>query len=213
MTPLITHKGVAAALRRDNIDTDIIIPMLPMLTVPLDRIGEVAFQPIRFLSNGHEDARFVLNQPAYRGASILITGRNFGSGSSRERAVNAVAGLGIRVIIAPSFGDIFYGNCFKNGLLPIRLDDAAVATLMDCADKAAGSAPFTVDLVQQTITATDDVVYHFDIESGLKQRMLSGEDDIAVTLKQREAIAAFQARDRRERPWIWELGTDAALAS
>lgn len=212
MKPLVAVEGTAAALRRDNIDTDVIIPMEALLSVPLEQLGDHAFKPLRYAPDGTADPGFVLNQPAFRGAAILIAGRNFGSGSSREGAVSAIAGMGIRVIIAPSFGDIFYGNCFKNGLLPIRLDETSVGDLMDLADDVAGQAPFRVDLSTQRLTAPNGSRTAFDVEPGLRQRLLAGEDDIAQTLRYHAQIAAFQRKDRLTRPWIWEIGPEGAIA-
>ena len=199
-----THTGKAAALRRDNVDTDIIIPMKDLLTRQLDQLGTVTFRPSRYREDGSDDPGFILNKPNFHDATILVTGRNFGSGSSRELAVNAIAGMGLRVIIAPSFGDIFFGNCFKNGVLPIRLSETKVSKLMDLADAYDGAKEFTVDLPLQTITTADKKRISFQIDAGLKQRLINGDDDVSITLKHQEAIREYQAKDRAKRPWIWE---------
>jgi 3-isopropylmalate/(R)-2-methylmalate dehydratase small subunit len=199
-----THTGKAAALRRDNVDTDIIIPMKDLLTRQLDQLGPVAFRPIRYREDGSDDPDFILNKPNFHDATILVTGKNFGCGSSREIAVNAIAGMGFRVIIAPSFGDIFFGNCFKNGVLPIRLSEAIVSRLMDVADTYDGAKEFTVDLPSQAITTSDKEIISFQIDAGLKQRMINGDDDVSITLKHRDAIKQYQTKDRAKRPWIWK---------
>lgn len=199
------HRGVAAPIRRDNIDTDIIAPMQHLLSVPLAKLGSYAFGPIRYRPDGSEDPSFVLNQDSYRHASILVCGRNFGGGSSREAAVTAIAQLGVRVIIAPSFGDIFYGNCFKNGLLPVRLAESGMSLLMDRVEQLAGAKEIEVDLVAQRIAVPGLAPIGFEVEPGLRQRLLTGEDEIALTLRYKAEILAYQDHDRRARPWIWDF--------
>lgn len=204
MQDFVLHEGIAAALRHDNIDTDIIIPMKDLLSTKVNHLGTCAFRPLRYLDERHENPDFILNQPPYREATILISGKNFGCGSSREFAVNAIAGMGLRAIIAPSYGDIFYGNCIKNGVLPIRLNEDEVARLMDFADSSKGEKTLCVDLPSQVVKANEEEIYQFDIDPGLKQRLLSGEDDIRITLKHEAEIAAFQAKDKGLRPWVWD---------
>ena len=203
MRPFTAVEGVAAPLRLENVDTDVIIPMDALLSRPRDELGARAFEPLRYRADGSEIADFVLNRTAYRSASILIAGRNFGCGSSREGAVHALAGFGLRVVIAPTFGDIFYSNCLKNGVLPVRLEDNSVRILMEAADRAAGSAPFRVDLAEQTILAPGVAAITFDFDPALKQRLIDGEDEIAMTLRHEAAIRAWRKRDRAERPWAW----------
>ena len=187
--------GAAAPLLRDNIDTDVIIRIERMTGTARDSMGAFAFESLRFRPDGSEDAGFVLNWPAYRGAPILLAGANFGCGSSREGAVWALAGMGLRCIIAESFGDIFYSNCFQNGLLPIRLAGDAVRQL-------AAAGPVTVDLAAQSVTAPS-LRFEFEIEPMRKAALLEGIDDIGLTLKHADAIASYQAADRAARPWVW----------
>ena len=150
----------------------------------------------RYLPGGAENPEFVLNQPRYRGAQILVCGEFFGTGSSREVAVWALASMGIRCVIAPSFGQIFYSNCFQNGLLPIVLPSASVEALMK---EAAAGKPFTIDLEKQLINGS----VAFDISPRRKQMLLAGADEIALTLAMEPKIAAFDAADRTRRPWIY----------
>ncbi len=165
---------------------------------PKHELGQYAFEMVRFLPGGGENPEFVLNQPRYRGAQILLGGEFFGTGSSREVAVWALASLGVRCVIAPSFGQIFFNNCFQNGLLAIVLPEAAVAALAK--DAAAPDAkPFTVDLEKQTINNT----VHFDVAPRNRKMLLEGLDEIGLTLAMEPKIAAFQAADRERRPWIY----------
>ena len=188
--------GVAAPLLRDNIDTDIIIRVERLAGTSRESMGAVAFEAWRFLPDGSENPEFVLNQPHYRGAPILLAGTNFGCGSSREGAVWAMMGMGLRCVIAESFGDIFFNNCFQNGLLPIRLDPAAVLRL------AAAAGPITVDLAAQAVSAGNDRVA-FEIEPMRRTALLEGLDEIGLTLQHAAAIAGYQAADRMARPWVW----------
>lgn len=207
MKPFVDHVGVAAALRAENVDTDVIIPMQALLSVPREGLGQHAFGPLRFRDDGGERPEFVLNQEPFRKASILIAGRNFGCGSSREGAVNAIEAIGLRVIIAPSFGDIFYGNCLKNGLLAIRLEDAEVHGLMREAEAAAGQSPFHIDLRSQTVIGSAGSSVEFQLDQGHKARLLEGRDEVAITLDREREIKEFRAGDRRRRPWAWHLAT------
>lgn len=209
MKAFTVHTGIAAPLPAENIDTDVIIPMAPLMMTPRARLGEKAFLPIRYLKDGSENPDFVLNRAAFRNASVLVVGRNFGCGSSREGAVNALEGLGISVIIAPTFGDIFYGNCIKNGVLPIQLPEEDHAVAMHAAAEAAGHAPFHVDLPEQRITLPDGTSISFEIDPGHKERLLNGLDEIALTATYRAEIAEYQAADRRTRPWIWSIEQNA----
>ena len=205
MKAFTRQTGVAAPLPTENIDTDVIIPMGPLMMTPRARLGEKAFLPLRYFDDGSENPDLVLNQPAYRGASILVTGRNFGCGSSREAAVNALEGLGICVVIAPSFGDIFYGNCIKNGLLPLQLSEEMHAEVMRAAQDVAGASPFNVDLPRQSLTLPDGTHIPFEIDPGHKVRLLEGLDEIALTQQHQDAIAAYREADRAAHPWIWAI--------
>ncbi len=196
MQPFTTLTGPAAPLLRDNIDTDIIIRVERLAGTSRESMGAVAFETWRFLPDGSENPDFVLNQPRFRGAPILLTGSNFGCGSSREGAVWAMMGMGLRCVVAESFGDIFFNNCFQNGMLPIRLDPAVIARL------AATPGPVTVDLAAQVVVAGNDRV-PFEIEPMRRTALLEGLDEIGLTLQHAAAIASYQAADRAERPWVW----------
>jgi 3-isopropylmalate/(R)-2-methylmalate dehydratase small subunit len=187
--------ATAAPMPQKNVDTDFIIRVERCTGTPRDQIGNFAFEMARFLPGGAENPEFVLNQPQYRGAKILVCGEFFGTGSSREMAVWAIAGMGIRCVIAPSFGQIFYGNCFQNGLLPIVLPAATVEQLMK--DTAAG--PFTIDLEKQTINGK----IPFEVSARRKKMLLEGLDELGLTLKMEPKIAAFEKADRAKRPWIY----------
>ncbi len=196
-------EGAAAPLMRANIDTDIII-RIERLTSGAE-LGRYAFEALRYREDGAENPDFVLNQDGYRGAPVLISGANFGCGSSREGAVTAIAALGVRAIIAESFGDIFYANCFQNGVLPIRLPASRVAQL---AARAAPGARFRVDLARQVITDPTGAEDRFEIAALRRLALLEGLDDIALSLRAGEAIAAWQAHDRAARPWVWDIPKD-----
>jgi len=198
MNKFQTLTAVAAPYLQKNIDTDLIIRIERCTGTPKEELGKYAFEMVRFLPGGAENPAFVLNQPRYRGAQILLGGEFFGTGSSREVAVWALASLGVRCVIAPSFGQIFFNNCFQNGLLAIVLPEAAVAALAK--DAAAPDAkPFTVDLEKQTINNT----VHFDVAPRNRKMLLEGLDEIGLTLAMEPKIAAFQAADRERRPWIY----------
>jgi 3-isopropylmalate/(R)-2-methylmalate dehydratase small subunit len=190
--------GIAAPLLVENVDTDTITPMHRILEGG-DALVRYAFEPLRFREDGSPHPDFSLDQPRYEGAKILIAGANFGCGSSRETAVWAVAGMGFRVLIAPSFGDIFFQNAFKNGMLPIVLPPETVEHLASLAD----GAVFDVDLAAQTIRAPDGRTTPFEVNAFRKQGLLRGADDLELVLDRAEAIRAFQARDRELRPWAW----------
>ncbi|NKJ00963.1 3-isopropylmalate dehydratase small subunit [Novosphingobium sp. SG707] len=202
MPPFTIVAGQAAPLLQANMDTDVIIRIERLTAPDQTRLGDYAFEMLRFLPDGSENGTFVLNQPRFREAPILLAGANFGCGSSREGAVTALAGRGIKVVIAPSFGDIFHANCFQNGLLPIRLDTATIAAL--AAEVEVCDMPMTVDLSEQTITTPCGRTIAFDIERRRREALLLGLDDIGQTLRLREAIGAWQAADRIKRPWIWK---------
>jgi len=194
--------AVAAPLMRSNVDTDIIIPMSRLVMAEKGDMHLYAFEPWRFLDDGSDDPDFVLNRDAFRGAGILITGPNFGCGSSREGAVWAIRGLGIRCLIGSGFGDIFYNNCFQNGVLPVVLPAETVDRFAALAE-AGNGAPFEVDLEQCRITAPDGETYTFETEAGRRRQLLDGLDDIGLTLERAGEIDAFRSTDRNERPWIY----------
>ncbi|MEX1205009.1 MAG: 3-isopropylmalate dehydratase small subunit [Dongiaceae bacterium] len=202
MQKFTTLTGVAAPLPMTNVDTDMIIPKQYLKTIRRTGLGKHLFDELRYTPDGAERPDFVLNKPAYRKAAILIAGDNFGCGSSREHAPWALLDFGIRCVIAPDFADIFYNNCFKNGILPVRLPRAEVDALMDDA-RAGGNATFGVDLAAQTIARPNGGTIHFDIEPFRKHCLLNGLDDIGLTLGKAAAIDAFETRDRATQPWLW----------
>ena len=201
-----THTGIAAPLLRDDINTDLLIPSREMTSPDKEGHGEKLLAPWRYLKpqDGRrvENPDFVLNQPAFRQASILIAGANFGSGSSREPAVWAVRQFGFRCVIAPSFGAIFQINCYLNGVLPVVLPVDQVRRLAALAES--GKLLLTVDLVQCAVLEPDGNRSEFSIPSGQRAMLLEGLDAIGVTLKRSAEIQAFQQADRVERPWIWQ---------
>ncbi len=192
--------GVAAPLPMINVDTDKIIPKQFLKTIKRTGLGKNLFDEMRYTPDGKEKPEFVLNRPAYRKASILVAGANFGCGSSREHAPWALLDFGIRCVIAPSFADIFYNNCFKNGILPITLPQEEIDKLIDDASRGA-NAVITVDLNAQEIRGPDGGVIKFDIDPFRKRCLMEGLDDIGLTLEKGDAIDAFESRSRTERPW------------
>lgn len=195
-----TITGVAAPLPLINIDTDMIIPKQFLKTIKRSGLGANLFDEMRFDREGNEIADFVLNQPAYRSAEILVAGDNFGCGSSREHAPWAIKDFGIRCVIAPNFADIFFNNCFKNGILPIALPQEVVDVLMNDAEKGE-NARMTVDLDAQEITTSDGQVIKFDVDPFKKHCLLEGLDDIGLTMEKASAIDTFEAKATAERPW------------
>src|ERR1700746_243887 len=187
--------GIAAPLPMINVDTDKVLPAVYLKTIKRTGLGKVLFDEIRYRPDGSENPDFVLNQAPYRKARILIAGDNFGCGSSREHAPWALLDFGIRCVIAPSFADIFYNNCFKNGLLPIRLPQEIVDLLMEDAKKGA-NAVLTIDLETQTISRPDGEKVSFDVEPFRKHCLLNGLDDIALTEQKSEAIRAYEEQGR-----------------
>ena len=192
--------GVAAALPMRNVDTDMIIPKQFLKTIARTGLGRSLFFEMRYDQDGKELPDFVLNKPAYRKAQILVTGENFGCGSSREHAPWALLDFGIRCVIAPDFADIFYNNCFKNGILPIRLPQVEVDKLLDDASRGS-NATLTVDLEKQEISGPDGGVIRFEIDGFRKQCLLNGLDDIGLTLQKDKAIAAYEKRAAGDREW------------
>lgn len=203
MEPFIRLTGIAAPLFRADINTDAIIPMRWLVTATRTGLGKGLFGGWRYRADGGEDRAFVLNQPAYRGACMLITGPNFGCGSSREHAPWALLDFGIRCIIAPGFASIFYENCLKNGILPVVLPLAEVEELAAWAQQAGADARLTVDLAQNVIVGPAKRSRSFELDAVRRAALLEGRDEINDTLRHAQAIAAFQARDRELRPWVY----------
>src|SRR5262245_9226769 len=202
MDKFVTLTGVAAPLPMINVDTDMIIPKQYLKTIKRTGLGKHLFDELRYDASGREIPDFVLNRSAYRKAMILIAGENFGCGSSREHAPWALLDFGIRSVIAPSFADIFYNNCFKNGILPIVLPKEQVTKLLDDAQRGA-NAVISIDLERQEITGPDGGRLHFEIEPFRKHCLLNGLDDIAITLEKSAAIDSYEARQRALQPWLW----------
>jgi 3-isopropylmalate/(R)-2-methylmalate dehydratase small subunit len=194
--------GVAAPLPIRNVDTDMIIPKQFLKTIKRTGLGKSLFYELRYdPATGNEIPDFVLNKPQYRKAVILVTGENFGCGSSREHAPWALLDFGIRCVIAPDFADIFYNNCFQNGILPIKLPQSDVDKLMDDASRGA-NATLTVDLEKQEIRGPDGGVIKFDIDPFRKHCLLNGLDNIGLTLEKSAEIAAYEASVATTRPWL-----------
>jgi 3-isopropylmalate/(R)-2-methylmalate dehydratase small subunit len=200
MEKFVRLTGVAAPLNMINVDTDMIIPKQFLKTIKRTGLGVHLFDEMRYDDAGNEKPDFVLNKPAYRNAKILIAGDNFGCGSSREHAPWALLDFGIRCVIAPSFADIFFNNCFQNGILPIVLPKEEIAKLLDDADRGA-NAPIGVDLPAQEIRGPDGGVMRFEIDPRLKERLLKGLDDIGETLEQAGAISVYEEKLRVQKPW------------
>ncbi|NOZ42521.1 MAG: 3-isopropylmalate dehydratase small subunit [Alphaproteobacteria bacterium] len=196
-------RAIAAPLPMNNIDTDMIIPQHHLTTIKRTGLGIHAFSSIRYHDDGTEREDFVLNKPACRSAEILITGANFGCGSSREHAPWALKDFGIKCIIAPSFADIFYGNCFKNAILPIILPQKTIDLLLDDADSGA-NAIITVDLEQQQITGPDGGVVSFEVDPYRRHCLLNGLDDIDLTLEKQDIIRDYEAARRLTQPWLFK---------
>ncbi len=208
MSPFNVLSGVAVPLMVANIDTDIIIRVERMTAKSADAMRQYAFEALRYDADGTVNPDCPLNQLPYAQAPILITGSNFGCGSSREPAVWAIASLGIRCIIAESFGDIFYGNCFQNGVLPITLPAGEIALL---AREAALPADFKIDLPEQSITAPSGRVLRFDIDPVRKESLAFGLDEIDQTLTWAAEIKRWQQDDQSRRPWVWRLPASATM--
>ena len=201
MEKFTTLTGVAAPLPIINIDTDMIIPKQYLKTIKRTGLGVALFSEMRYNEDGSENPEFVLNKPAYRQAKIIIAGDNFGCGSSREHAPWALADFGIRCVISTSFADIFYNNCFKNGILPLVVSPDQLKLLLDDAERGS-NATLTVDLETQTIKGPDGGTLNFDIDPSRKQILLEGLDDIDGTLKSDPAISSFEGKMASERPWL-----------
>jgi 3-isopropylmalate/(R)-2-methylmalate dehydratase small subunit len=193
-------EGTAAPLRIINVDTDMIVPKQYLKTIKRTGLGTGLFSELRYRDDGSENPDFVLNKPAYRNAKILIADDNFGCGSSREHAPWALLDFGIRCVISTSFGDIFYNNCFKNGILPVRVSREDLEKLFDDAERGA-NARLTVDLEKQEIRGPDGGLVKFEVEEFRKHCLLNGLDDIGLTLVKKAQIDAYEAKVKSARPW------------
>jgi 3-isopropylmalate/(R)-2-methylmalate dehydratase small subunit len=201
MQPFTTLTGVAAPMETINVDTDMIIPKQYLKTIKRTGLGTGLFAEMRFHEDGSENVDFVLNKPAYRHAQILVAGDNFGCGSSREHAPWALLDFGIRCIISTSFADIFYNNCFKNGILPIVVSASDLEKLLDDARRGA-NATMSVDLSQQTIKGPDGGTITFEIDPFRKHCLLNGLDDIGLTLEKSASISAYEKKNATSHPWL-----------
>jgi 3-isopropylmalate/(R)-2-methylmalate dehydratase small subunit len=202
--PFKVLTAIAAPIMRENIDTDVVIRIERLVGNNVrGKLGKWAFGSLRYLPDGSENPGFILNRDPYRQAQILVTGPNFGCGSSREGAVWAIQEMGIRAIIGSSFGDIFFANCFQNGILPIVIDKAIVDSLVAEIEKSQGSGLVSIDLEAQTITSPSGKVHRFDVDPRRRTGLLEGLDEIMLTLRRDDAISAFQEADKACRPWIY----------
>jgi 3-isopropylmalate/(R)-2-methylmalate dehydratase small subunit len=201
--PFTKLTAIAAPIMRTNIDTDVIIRIERLVgNFARSTLGKWAFGSLRYLPDGSENSQFILNREPYRQAEILVTGPNFGCGSSREGAVWALQEMGIRAVIGSGFGDIFYANCFQNGILPIVVDKEIVDGLAAEVENTQGAGRVGIDLQEQTITSPSGKRYRFEIDPRRRAGLLEGLDEVALTLQRDSEILAFQAADRAERPWI-----------
>jgi len=200
MQKFTTLTGVAAPLPIMNVDTDMIIPKQYLKTIARTGLGKGLFSELRYKEDGAENPDFVLNKPAYRKAEIIVAGDNFGCGSSREHAPWALLDFGVRCIISTSFADIFYNNCFKNGILPIKVSQAELDKLMEDAERGA-NATLTVDLEAQEIRGPDGGVVKFEVDPFRKHCLLNGLDEIGLTLQKADKITAFERDMAAARPW------------
>jgi len=201
MEPFKTLDGIAAPLNMINVDTDMIIPKQFLKTIHRTGLGKALFDEMRYNADGSEKPDFVLNKPQYRKAQILVAGDNFGCGSSREHAPWALLDFGIRCVISTSFADIFYNNCFKNGILPIRLPQSDVDKLMDDAERGS-NARVSIDLEKQEIRGPDGGMIKFEIDAFRKQCLLNGWDDIGLTLRSEDKISAYEKNHKAQAPWV-----------
>ena len=196
------HTSIAALMNRNNVDTDQIVPKQFLKKVERTGFGAHLFHDWRFNPDGSDDLTFELNKPAFKGANVLVTGDNFGCGSSREHAPWAIADYGFNTIISTSFADIFYNNCFKNSILPLVVDSAKLEALMAEISANEGVA-FTVDLENQTVTTPAGNGFEFEVEAFRKNNMLKGLDDIGLSLLHEEKITTFEAQQKQSMPWLW----------
>ncbi len=202
MQPYKNHESVAALMNRNNVDTDQIVPKQFLKKVERTGFGAHLFHDWRFNPDGSDDLTFELNNPAFKGARVLVTGDNFGCGSSREHAPWAIADYGFNTIISTSFADIFYNNCFKNSILPLVVTADKLAALM-AEITANEGVKFTVDLENQTVTTPGGNGFEFEVEAFRKNNMLNGLDDIGISLKHEDKISAFETAQKQALPWLW----------
>ena len=203
MDSFVTVTDVAVPFLRENVNTDVIIPIQRLVGTGREGLGPYAFERQRYLADGSDDPAFPLNRPEYKGSAILLAAGNFGCGSSREGAVWALMGMGVRCVIAPSFGDIFFANCFQNGLLPVRLPMEVVRRIAAQTEASPGNARTTVDLQRRVVVTPTGEEIPFDVDTRNREAMLHGLDDIALTRQHTGAIEAWRARDRVTNPWAW----------
>ena len=203
MESLSSVTGIAAPMMRINIDTDQMIPVMFLGGTDAKGYGPHLFHGWRFLADGSPNPDFILNQPPYNGAQILLADRNFGCGSSRERAPKALREFGFRALIAPSYGGIFYNNCWRNGIVPVELPIESVRQIADEVEAGGGAQAVTVDLEAKTVTSPGGTKFSFQAPDTLRQMLLLGQDEIALTLLRAAQLQAFRQRDRVERPWAY----------
>lgn len=196
--------ATAVPFLRKNVDTDVIIPIQRLVGSGRTGLGPYAFERMRYLPDGSDNPEFPLNKPDYKGSKLLLADENFGCGSSREGAVWALMGMGVRCVIAPSFGDIFFANCFQNGLLPVRLPIEVIRRIAEETEASPGNARTTVDLQRRVVITPTGAEIPFDVDTRKREAMLHGLDDIALTKRHAGAIAAWRERDRAARPWAWD---------
>ena len=194
-------EGVAAPLRVLNVDTDMIIPKQYLKTLKRTGLGKGLFSEMRYKDDGSDNPDFVLNKPAYKNAKIIVADNNFGCGSSREHAPWALMDYGIRCVISTQFGDIFYNNCFKNGVLPIKVSPEDLEKLFDDAERGA-NATLSIDLAAQEIRGPDGGVVHFEIDAFRKHCLMNGLDDVGLTMVKQDKIAAYEGQAKTARPWV-----------
>jgi 3-isopropylmalate/(R)-2-methylmalate dehydratase small subunit len=206
MEPFVKLDGLVMPLDRVNVNTDEITPARYLKTIRRTGFANILFANWRYLNDGTPNPDFVLNNPRYQGSSILLAGDNFGCGSSREHAPWAIGEYGFRCLIAPSFADIFYNNCFNNSILPVTLDEAIVKELFAEVEATVGYR-LSVDLEAQAVTTPSGRVFRFDIDSFKKQALLQGLDNIGWTLSHDDDISAYEARRRQEAPWLFNAGS------
>lgn len=206
MESLRSVTGVAAPMLRINVDTDQMIPTMFLGGTDAKGYGAHLFHGWRFLPDGSPNPDFILNQPPYTDAQILLADRNFGCGSSRERAPKALREFGFRALIAPSYGGIFYNNCWRNGIVPVELPIESVRQIANEVEAGQGEKPVTVDLEARTVTSPGGTRFRFEAPAALRQMLLLGQDEIALTLSREAQLHAFRQRDRAERPWAYSAG-------
>ncbi len=196
--------ATAVPFLRKNVDTDVIIPIQRLVGTGRTGLGPYAFERLRYLADGSDNPDFPLNRPEYKGSKLLLADENFACGSSREGAVWALMGMGVRCVIAPSFGDIFFANCFQNGLLPVRLPIEVIRQIAEETEASPGNARTTVDLEQRVVITPTGTKIPFEVDTRRREAMLHGLDDIALTKRHAEAIATWCAGDQAARPWAWD---------